>query len=71
MKYILEVTCTFLIFHELVSTQFGAKIFTLQSDNDRQYFNQTMIKCLENEGIVYHSSCVDTPQQNGVVERKN
>ena len=51
--------------------QFGTKIHTLRSDNGREYFNHNLVTYLQNEGIVHQSSCADTPQQNGVAERKN
>lgn len=43
----------------------------MHSDNGKQYFDNTLIKYLQNEGITQHSYCVDTPQQNGAAERKN
>lgn len=43
----------------------------MRSDNARDYFNQTLSPYLEKEGIIHESSCVNTPQQNGVAERKN
>ena len=71
MKSKFEVSSIFPTFHKFISTQFGAKIQTQRSENDKEYFNQDLITYLQKEGILHHSSCVDTPQQNGVVERKN
>ena len=66
-----EVNSIFLIFHKFVCTQFGTKIHALRSDNGKEYFNHNFVTYLQNEGIVYQSSCVDTPQQNGVAKKKN
>ncbi|RVW38517.1 Retrovirus-related Pol polyprotein from transposon RE1 [Vitis vinifera] len=43
----------------------------LKSDNAKEYFTSSLSTYLQNHGIIYISSCVDTPQQNGVAERKN
>ncbi|RVX06582.1 Retrovirus-related Pol polyprotein from transposon TNT 1-94 [Vitis vinifera] len=41
------------------------------SDNAKDYFNQILTPYFQREGIIHESSCVNTPQQNGVAERKN
>ena len=33
--------------------------------------NQNLSKFLKEYGVVHELTCVDTPQQNGVAERKN
>ncbi|RVX23597.1 Retrovirus-related Pol polyprotein from transposon TNT 1-94 [Vitis vinifera] len=43
----------------------------LKSDNAKEYFTSSLSTYLQNHGIIHISSCVDTPQQNGVAERKN
>ncbi|RVX11576.1 Copia protein [Vitis vinifera] len=43
----------------------------LKSDNAKEYFTSSLNTYLQNHGIIHISSCVDTPQQNGVAERKN
>ena len=58
------------IFCKMITTQFGTPIQKLRSDNAREYFNHHMHKFFQQEGIVHKSSCIDTPQQNGVAERK-
>ena len=35
------------------------------------YFNKVLSPFLIQQGIIHASSCVETPQQNGIAERKN
>ena len=58
-------------FCKMVSNQFGVSIRKFHSDNARDYFNHNLNSFFDQEGIIHESSCVDTPQQNGVAERKN
>ncbi|XP_019184808.1 PREDICTED: uncharacterized protein LOC109179764 [Ipomoea nil] len=58
-------------FQNEIKNQFGVSIKILRSDNAREYFNTPLSTLLDSEGILYESSCPDTPQQNGVFERKN
>ncbi|KZT76397.1 Beta-galactosidase [Dorcoceras hygrometricum] len=55
----------------MVETQFHEKIQVLRSDNGKEYSNQILSNFFQEKGIVHHSSCTNTPQQNGVAERKN
>ncbi|RVW95281.1 Retrovirus-related Pol polyprotein from transposon RE1 [Vitis vinifera] len=43
----------------------------LRTDNAREYYHNILGSYLLENGIVHQSSCIDTPQQNGVAERKN
>ena len=52
-------------------TQFGAKIKALRSDNGLVYKHRSFQEYLRAQRIVDRTSCVDTPAQNGVAERKN
>lgn len=61
----------FQVFFNMIKTQFGVKIRGIRTDNAKDYFNQTLSSYFEKEGNVHQSSCVDSPQQNGVAERKN
>ena len=58
-------------FHKMIQTQFQAKIQVLRTNNAREYYRKILRPYLLENGIVHQSSCIDTPQQNGVVERKN
>ena len=58
-------------FHSMIQNQFGVKIKTFRSDNAKDYFNKVLSPYFQKEGIIHTSSCVDTPQQNGIAERKN
>lgn len=62
---------TFKNFHSMIQTQFQAKIQILHTDNGREFFNTSLSQFLSHHGIIHQSSCVYTPQQNGVSERKN
>lgn len=66
-----EVSSIFLQFVSMIKNQFGVKIKKLRSDNAKDYFNHTLNSFCQKEGIIHESSCVHTPQQNGVAERKN
>ena len=71
MKEKSETSQIFKNFKNMIQTQFQSKIQILKSDNARDYFNSILGEFLAQEGIVHLSSCVDTPQQNGIAERKN
>ncbi|KAG8473962.1 hypothetical protein CXB51_033910 [Gossypium anomalum] len=66
-----EVSRVLQNFHSMVRTQFNSNIHTLRTDNGREYFNSILSPYLSEQGIIHQSSCPDTPQQNGVSERKN
>ncbi|KZV21199.1 hypothetical protein F511_27605 [Dorcoceras hygrometricum] len=54
----------------MIQTQFHTNVRTLRTDNGKEYFNSILGDCLTHHGIIHQSSCVDTPQQNGVSEQK-
>jgi transposase InsO family protein len=51
--------------------EFGLRIKKIRSDNGTEFKNSQIEGFLEEEGIKYEFSSPYTPQQNGVVERKN
>ncbi|CAM8913556.1 unnamed protein product [Rhodiola kirilowii] len=55
----------------MVKNQFGKQIKIFRTDNGSEFFNNTVSHFLIAEGCIHQSSCVYTPQQNGVVERKH
>lgn len=52
----------------LVETQFETKIKVLRSDNGAEF---NMVEFFNAKRIIHQQSCVETPQQNGIVERKH
>nr|KYP54934.1 Retrovirus-related Pol polyprotein from transposon TNT 1-94 [Cajanus cajan] len=71
MKDKSEVFQLFVNFYQTVQIQFGSPIKRLRSDNGREYVNQNLSNFLKEKGVIHELTCVDTPQQNGVAERKN
>ena len=71
MKEKYEVSQIFKNFNKMIQTHFETKIKILRTDNGGEFFNSILGKYLLSEGITHQSSCSDTPQQNGVAERKN
>ena len=55
----------------MVTTQFQTQIKALRSDFGDEYTSSTFLSFLSYKGIVHQKSCPYTPQQNGIVERKN
>jgi hypothetical protein len=51
--------------------EFGLRIKKIRSDNGMEFKNSQIEGFLEEEGIKHEFSSPYTPQQNGVVERKN
>ncbi|XP_043717647.1 uncharacterized protein LOC122665558 [Telopea speciosissima] len=66
-----DVFTRFRLFHKMVQTQFDAKVKILRSDNGKEYMDGAFRTYLDTYGIIHQTSCVDTPAQNGVAERKN
>ncbi|CAL1355334.1 unnamed protein product [Linum trigynum] len=55
----------------MVKTQFGKTVKRIQADNGYEFNNEPLRSYYSREGILLQTSCTDTPQQNGVVERKH
>ena len=54
-----------------IQTRFHASVQTLRSDNAKEYLSEPFQSFMLLHEILYQTSCVDTPSQNGVAERKN
>ncbi|XP_022866776.1 uncharacterized protein LOC111386548 [Olea europaea var. sylvestris] len=55
-------------FYQMVIAQFNTKIKTFRTDNGTEFF---MPEFYNSHGILHQKSCVESPQQNGIVERKH
>ena len=56
-------------FVQFVKTQFHTDVQTVRMDNGTEFIPLRIF--LQNKGIELQTSCIYTPQQNGVVERKH
>lgn len=71
LKHKSDVPKLFQYFHAMIQTQFSFKLQILRSDNGGEYVNSTLKSYFSTHGLLHETSCPDTPQQNGVAERKN
>jgi len=55
----------------LSKNQFRKSIHRIRTDNGREFFSHECSQLFNSHGILHESSCVYSPQQNGVVERKH
>lgn len=58
-------------FITMAVTQFEAKIKRLGSDNGSEFRTRELEEFLAEKGIMHQYSFVETPQQNGIAERKH
>ncbi|KAK3037894.1 hypothetical protein RJ639_032124 [Escallonia herrerae] len=58
-------------FCNMVHTQFSKLVKIIQSHNDHEFDSQPMTQFYNDHGILHQTSMVDTPKQNGRVERKH
>lgn len=65
----IEVFQTFMSFVAMIDRQFSKKINIVQSDNGTEF--NCLLDYFTTKGIIFQTSCVGTPQQNGRVERKH
>ncbi|GJZ23859.1 putative RNA-directed DNA polymerase [Tanacetum coccineum] len=66
-----EVFDCILVFYNLLKNQFGKSVKVFRRDNGTEFTNKTFETFCANNGIVHQTSCVYTPQQNGIVKRKH
>ena len=64
-----EVYSCFCKFFAMIKTLFDAIVKYVRSDNGTEF--KRMIPYFDHIGIIFQTSCVGTPQQNGRVERKH
>lgn len=58
-------------FITLIQNQFKIVIKTIRTDNGSEFINKSVKSLLAEFGILLQTSCVYTPQRNGLVERKH
>jgi len=58
-------------FYAYIHTQFGKHLKAIRSDNALEFTEGSCNEFFAANGIVHQRSCVDRPQQNGIIERKH
>ena len=71
MKNRSELFSHFRVFCAEIHTQFHVYVQNLRSDNTKEYVSEQFQSFILQHGILHQTSCVYTPAQNGVAERKN
>ena len=66
-----DVKEAFKEFYSMIETQFHTQIQVIRTENGKEYFNSILDRTFKEKGIIHQSTCFDTPQQNGIAERKN
>ena len=69
MKNRSELFSHFRAFHVEIHTQFNVYVQIMRSDNAKKYVSEQFQSFMLQNGILHQTFCVDTPSQNGVVER--
>nr|GEZ26563.1 putative ribonuclease H-like domain-containing protein [Tanacetum cinerariifolium] len=58
-------------FLKKISVRLQAPVIIVRTDNGTEFKNQVLKEYLDSIGIIHETCAAKTPQQNGVVERKN
>lgn len=58
-------------FCKLIENQFNKTIKRIRCDNGGEFTSNIMLNLYTKQGILLETTCLHTPQQNGVVERKH
>ncbi|GKB76616.1 retrovirus-related pol polyprotein from transposon TNT 1-94 [Tanacetum coccineum] len=58
-------------FLKMIQVRLNATVRNIRTDNGTEFVNQTLRSYYESVGISHETSVARTPQQNGVVERRN
>ncbi|GKB76120.1 retrovirus-related pol polyprotein from transposon TNT 1-94, partial [Tanacetum coccineum] len=58
-------------FLKMIQIRFNATVRNFRTDNGTEFVNQTLRDFYEHVGISHETLVAQTPQQNGVVERRN
>ena len=67
----MKTQATFKKFARRAQNEFDVKIKRMRSDNGSKFKNIQVEEFLDEEGIKYEFLAPYSPQQNGVIERKN
>jgi len=68
LKHKSDVKTVLPAFVQLIETQFNFKLKRIRYDNAKEFL---LTDFFNNKGIIHETSCVETPQQNSIVERKH
>ena len=71
MKNRSELFSNFHVFYAEIYTQFYVFVQNLISYNAKEYLSKQFQSFMFQNDILHQTSCVDTPSQNGIAERKN
>jgi len=63
-----EIRGSIISFVAYVENHFSIKVKTIHTDNGIEFFKHDYFA---SKGIIYQTTCVETPEQNGIVERKH
>nr|GEW45408.1 retrovirus-related Pol polyprotein from transposon TNT 1-94 [Tanacetum cinerariifolium] len=67
-----DETSTFIIkFLKMIQVRLNVSVRRIRTDNETEFVNQTFFDYYEEVGISHETSVARSPQQNGVVERRN
>ena len=58
-------------FFSMISTQYNSTVKILRSNNGSEFINSSVHDFFHFEGVIHQTTCVYTPQQNGVVKRRH